>query len=419
MLIGLIARVIKNYGFVYQYKKRIVMDVVTLSKELSLYFHFPFCKRKCFYCDFTSFSGFDQIMPAYANALKSEVQFYLPQSSKIIKSVYFGGGTPSYFPVESLIEILKFVTTNFLVPRKAEITIEINPGTIDVEGLIQLQEAGFNRLSIGLQAIQNDLLKKIGRIHSAQEFFDVFELARETGFRNIGVDLIFGLPGQTLRQWQDTLKTVVELNPEHVSAYSLQLEPGTVLHQQVTRKEMHLPSEDTVADMMEFTMSYLQESGYEQYEISNFAKPGNYSIHNLGYWMGHDYLGFGAGASSTRLGQRWVNVKDPQIYIEKLMNGKSVVAERENIDKHTAAIEAIMLGLRMHSGINLQYMHEKYGIDLRANLGHNLNKLSEANLIEIDDENFRLTNKGILTSNLVIANVIDSMWKSSCTNARS
>jgi oxygen-independent coproporphyrinogen-3 oxidase len=390
------------------------MDVVTLGKELSLYFHFPFCKRKCLYCDFTSFSGFDQIMPAYVDALLSEVQFYLPQPSKIIKSIYFGGGTPSYFPVESLTGILKYTTTHFLVPKKAEITIEINPGTIDVEGLINLHEAGFNRLSIGLQAIQNDLLKKIGRIHSAQEFLDIFELARETGFRNIGVDLIFGLPGQTLRQWQDTLQTIVELSPEHISAYGLQLEPGTVLHQQVTRKEMHLPPEETVAEMMEYTMSYLQESGYEQYEISNFAKPGYRSIHNLGYWMGHDYLGFGAGASSTRLGQRWVNVKDPRVYIEKLTNGKSVVAERENIDKHTAAIEAIMLGLRLNSGINLQDMREKYGIDLRANLGHNLNKLSEANLIEISDDNFRLTNKGILTSNLVIANVIDGMWKSSC-----
>lgn len=353
-------------------------------------------------------------MPAYVKALESEVQFYLPQPSKIIKSIYFGGGTPSYFPVESLTRILKFVTTHFLVPKKAEITIEINPGTIDVEGLIHLHDAGFNRLSIGLQAIQNDLLKKIGRIHSAQEFFDIFELARETGFRNIGVDLIFGLPGQTLRQWQDTLQTVIELNPEHISAYSLQLEPGTLLHQQVTRKEMHLPSEETVADMMEFTMTHLLDSGYEQYEISNFAKPGFRSVHNLGYWMGHDYLGFGAGASSTRLGQRWVNVKDPQIYIDKLLNGKSVVAERENIDKQTAAVEAIMLGLRLHSGINLKNMREKYGIDLLSNLGHNLAKLSEAKLIEIDNEYFRLTNKGILTSNLVIANVIDSMWKSSC-----
>jgi oxygen-independent coproporphyrinogen-3 oxidase len=386
-----------------------------LSKELSLYFHFPFCKRKCFYCDFNSFSGFDQIMPSYVKALLSEVQFYLPQPSKIIKSIYFGGGTPSYFPVESLATILQFTITHFLVPKKAEITVEINPGTLDVEGLIHLHEAGFNRLSIGLQAIQNDLLKKIGRIHSAQEFFDIYELARETGFHNIGVDLIFGLPGQTLRQWQETLQTVVELNPEHISAYSLQLEPGTFLHQQVTRKEMHLPPEETVADMMEYTMSYLHESGYNQYEISNYAKPGFESIHNLGYWLGHDYLGFGAGASSTRLGQRWVNVKDPHIYIEKLLSGKSVVAERENIDKQTAAVEAIMLGLRLHSGIDLQNMREKYGIDLRANLGHNLDKLSEANLIEIDNNNFRLTNKGILTSNLVIANVIDSMWKSSCS----
>ena len=387
-----------------------------MSKELSLYFHFPFCKRKCFYCDFNSFSGFDQIMPAYVGALLSEIKFYLPQPSKIIKSVYFGGGTPSYFPVEYLTEILKFITKHFLVPKKAEITIEVNPGTVDVEGLIHLLEAGFNRMSIGLQAVQNDLLQKIGRIHSAQEFYDIFELARETGFRNIGVDLIFGLPGQTLRQWQDTLQTVIGLGPEHISAYGLQLEPGTVLYQQVVRKEVHVPSDEIVAEMMEFTMSYLQEHSYEQYEISNFAKPGYQSIHNLGYWMGSDYLGLGAGASSTRLGQRWVNIKDPRLYIEKLMNGKSVVAERENIDKNTAAIESIMLGLRLHSGINLRQMREKYGINLITNLSDNLDKLSEANLVEVANDHLRLTSKGILTSNLVIANVIDGIWKSSCLN---
>jgi oxygen-independent coproporphyrinogen-3 oxidase len=384
-------------------------DVVQLNKELSLYFHFPFCKRKCYYCDFNSFSGLDHLMPDYIKALIAEIQFYLPQPSKIIKSVYFGGGTPSYFPVGALIEILKFVTTHFLVPGKAELTVEINPGTIDIEGLIHLQEAGFNRLSIGLQVIQNDLLRKIGRVHSAQEFFDIFELARETGFQNIGVDLIFGLPGQKMEQWQNTLHAVTELDPEHISAYCLQLEPGTPMYQQVAKQEIYLPKEEEVIEMMEFTMVYLQERGYEQYEISNYAKPGFSSVHNLGYWMGHDYLGFGAGATSTRLGQRWVNVNDPKVYIENLKKGLSVVDKRESIDKHIAAVEAVMLGLRLRTGINLRHFHDKYGIDLIAKTKENLEPLMEVNLIENNDGYLRLTYKGILTGNKITAKLVENL----------
>ncbi len=380
-----------------------------MSKELSLYFHFPFCKRKCYYCDFNSFSGFDQLMPDYIHALLAEIKFYLPQSGKMIKSIYFGGGTPSYFPVNSLIEILKFVTTHFLVPGKAEITLEANPGTINVEDLIQLQEAGFNRLSIGLQATQNDLLRRIGRIHSAQEFYDIFELARETGFQNIGVDLIFGLPGQKLEHWQNTLHSVTEVGPEHISAYCLQLEPGTRLHHQVSLKEVSLPPEEEVVEMMEFTMVYLQERGYEQYEISNYAKTGYKSVHNLGYWLGHDYLGLGAGAASTRLGQRWANIKDPKDYIENLKKGISVVAERESIDKHTAMIEAVMLGLRLRSGINLQRFYDKYAVDLILKTQKDLESLLNADLIEINDGTLRLTYKGILTSNKIIATLIANL----------
>ena len=380
-----------------------------MSKELSLYFHFPFCKRKCYYCDFSSFSGFDQLMPDYIKALLTEIKFYLPQPSKIIKSIYFGGGTPSYFPVESLIEILKFVTTHFLVPAKAEVTVELNPGTVNIEYLIHLHEAGFNRLSIGLQATQNDLLRKIGRIHSAHEFFNLYELARETGFNNIGVDLIFGLPGQTISQWQDTLQTVIDLGPEHISTYNLQLEPNTSLFQQVARNEIQLPNEEIVAQMMELTISLLNENGYEQYEISNFAKPGYSSVHNNNYWVGNDYLGFGAGATSTRLGQRWMNIKDPQIYITNLEKGHSVVDQREIIDQHTAGIEAVMLGLRLRSGVNLRGLHEKFGIDLIDKSKNNLDMLFNANLLELNKGYLRLTNQGILTSNIIIAKLTESI----------
>ncbi len=380
-----------------------------MNKELSLYVHFPFCKRKCYYFDFNSRDGLEHLMPDYIKALISEIQFYLPQPSMFIKSIYFGGGTPSYFPAGSLIEILRFVTTHFLVPGKAEITVEINPGTIDIDGLINLQEAGFNRLSIGLQSVQNDLLRKIGRIHSAQDFFNIFELARETGFQNIGVDLIFGLPGQKLEQWQNTLLAVTKLDPEHISAYCLQLEPGTIMYRQVAKQEIHLPSEEEIVEMMEFTMVYLQERGYEQYEISNYAKPGYNSVHNLVYWTGHDYLGFGAGATSTRLGRRWVNVKDPDVYIGNLKKGIPVVDKRESIDNHTAAVEAVMLGLRLRKGINLRHFHDKYGIDLITRTKENLELLMETNLIENNDGNLRLTYKGIPISNKIIAKLVETL----------
>ncbi|HBF39110.1 MAG TPA: coproporphyrinogen III oxidase, partial [Firmicutes bacterium] len=235
--------------------------------------HFPFCKRKCYYCDFNSYSGIDQLMPEYGQSLIAELKRFLPER-RMIRSVYFGGGTPSYFPAQLLIKILQFIKENFFIGEAAEVTIEVNPGTTGFEGLSLFHEAGFNRLSLGLQASQDELLAAIGRIHNWRDFLTIYQQAGKVGFTNIGLDLICGLPGQSVKAWQESLQKVVSLNPEHISAYALQLENGTPLDGMVADGLLTLPTEDEVVHMMRITMDFLRENGYEHYEISNFARPG-------------------------------------------------------------------------------------------------------------------------------------------------
>jgi oxygen-independent coproporphyrinogen-3 oxidase len=347
-------------------------------------------------------------MPEYANALVSEMKHFLPQE-RLIKSVYFGGGTPSYFTPELLSNLIHFIKEHFFVTTTTEMTIEANPGTVNVDNLILLYEAGFNRLSIGLQATQDDLLQVIGRIHSWQDFLTIYEQAREIGFDNIGVDLIFGLPGQSISKWQDTLERVMALRPEHISAYGLQLEPQTRLAELVAEGSLKLPPEDEVVAMMQLTMDFLRESGYEHYEISNYARPEFRSIHNVGYWSGREYLGFGAGASSTYHQDRWSNLSDPLQYIQALKSGASVVASRETINTAIAITEAIMLGLRMRSGINLEQFKKFFQIDLQIKAGSEMERLMKQDLLVMKDGNLTLTDQGVLISNYVIASMLANL----------
>jgi oxygen-independent coproporphyrinogen-3 oxidase len=379
-----------------------------LQKIQALYLHFPFCKQKCYYCDFNSYSGLDSLIPAYVKALWAEIERYLPQTAPIT-SVYFGGGTPSCLPAKLLSATLGHLKKHFLITRQTEITIEINPGTAGIEKLLELQDAGFNRLSIGLQASQDELLHTIGRIHNWDDFVTCYQMAREVGFANISVDLIFGLPRQTEVQWRETLQKVVGLNPEHLSAYCLQLESGTMLHSMVEKQMLVLPEEDTVAAMMELTMKYLKAAGYEHYEISNYAKPGRRSAHNLSYWRSRDYLGFGAGAYSTVYEERWYNVKEPQVYIERIQNGQSAVAEREQLNRRTAAVEALMLGLRIREGINLKQYSDLHEIDLMKKARSELARLFTENLIDKQGDYLFLTDKGLLLGNYVISQLMRAL----------
>lgn len=370
--------------------------------DLAIYLHFPFCKQKCFYCDFNSYSGRDALMPEYCEALLTEMARNLPQRHRIA-SIYFGGGTPSLFPVELLVRILGVLQTNFQTTSRTEITIEANPGTLTVEALLQLKDAGFNRLSLGLQATQNDLLQNIGRIHRYQEFENLFYLAREIGFTNINVDLMFGLPGQTRSAWEETLARVVALEPHHISAYGLQLEKDTRLYQKIVQGELQLPDEEETVAMMRTAMRFLPENHYEHYEISNYALPGYQSRHNLAYWQGRDYLGCGAGATSTIYGERRTNVKDPEEYINRIKNGKTAAATSEAIDHRTAALEALMLGLRMRGGVDLLQFKELWGIDLEAKMGERIGTLIGQDFLKITNRHLRLTDAGVMVSNEVIS----------------
>ncbi len=345
----------------------------------------------------------ENLIVPYVKALKTEIEIYLPEE-RLVRSIYFGGGTPSYLSVNLLAELLNFIKERFRLSLDIEITVEINPGTIKGPELLLLKSIGFNRLSIGLQAFQDILLKSIGRIHSWVDFLNVFEAGRTAGFDNLGIDIIFGLPGQNLQDWKETLERVTSLKPEHISAYGLQLEPGTKLATAVEHGLVDLPTDDEVADMMSMAMGYLPEKGYQQYEISNYARSGFQSVHNLSYWRSNDYLGFGAGAYSTINNERWVNIDEPWNYIDAVNRNGSIIKEKEKLDFKTRAIEALMLGLRLREGINLLEYKTEYGIDLT--ISPHINELLDQKLLVINGPYLALTDTGIMLSNSVISSLL-------------
>lgn len=348
--------------------------------------------------------GLESLIVPYSKALKGEIQKYLPEP-RLISSIFFGGGTPSYLPVKILAELLHFIKEHFQIKPDVEITLEVNPGTIDGPELALLKAAGFNRLSIGLQAWQDYLLRNIGRIHSLVDFLKIYQAGRNASFSNIGIDIIFGLPGQTVQDWAETLREVAFLQPEHISAYGLQLEAGTSLAKEVEQGLKRLPSEDEVVEMMSLAMAFLPNKGYRHYEISNYAKPGFQSVHNLGYWRGNNYLGFGAGAYSTINAERWYNIEGPGEYIEAVLKGAFPVKSREKLDSKTKAAEALMLGLRLRTGVNLHEFKAEYGIDLLSTAEPYLTNLLEQKLLVLNDSNLALTDAGIRLSNSVISSL--------------
>lgn len=380
-----------------------------MTSELSLYVHFPFCKRKCLYCDFNSYSDRSQLIPAYCQALLQEMERYPLQER--LRTVYFGGGTPSFLPSGLVADLLGCLKERFHYSGGTgmEITIEINPGTATRQDLLRFREAGFNRLSLGLQAAQNRLLALIGRIHTWEEFRELFGSAREIGFANIGVDLIFGLPDQSLADWRETLARVLELEPEHISAYGLQVEEGTPLAGRVAAGRLHLPDEETGAAMFQAAMDTLRDAGYDHYEISNYARPGYYSEHNLGYWTGRDYLGLGAGASSTCQGERWVNVREPGEYIARIREGLPIREEQERLGRTERLTEAVMLGLRLRSGLRLDALARDFGIDLMERSGPAIARMEEQGLLTIHDGRLILSDDGVLVSNQVIAALLKNL----------
>lgn len=386
-----------------------------MKKVMELYLHIPFCVRKCLYCDFLSFSAENQIKEDYVEKLTEEIkaQGTLYQDYEVI-SVFIGGGTPSILLSEQIRRIMNTLKTAFSLAEQAEITIEANPGTLNFEKLKVFRDCGINRLSLGLQSAKDEELKALGRIHNLEEFLTNFRAARVAGFSNINVDLMSALPGQTMESYQETIRLVTELMPEHISAYSLIIEEGTPFCDRFDT--LDLPDEDTEREMYHFTKKYLQNKGYGRYEISNYAKTGRECNHNIGYWTGVEYLGIGLGSSSFIEGSRFSNEGDLNTYLnynyEDFLR-KSHQKQRELLTKQAQMEEFMFLGLRLTAGISASEFENRFKTTLGVVYGDVLERFLVEGLMEkyiSENENrkeaeifFKLTEFGTDVSNHVLS----------------
>ncbi|MCI8532613.1 MAG: radical SAM family heme chaperone HemW [Lachnospiraceae bacterium] len=365
------------------------------KKPLELYIHIPFCIRKCAYCDFLSAPAAPEVQEAYVGQLLQEIAASkkLPEDYEAV-TVFFGGGTPGILKGELLCSILRALRDRFSVREDAEITVEANPGTVNRDKLVQYREAGVNRISLGLQSADNQELKLLGRIHTWEQFLESFQLARETGFRNINVDLMSALPGQTTESVHRTLERVLALSPEHISAYSLILEEGTPFHKRYEGHPELLPSEEEERQMYYDTRDRLCACGYEHYEISNFAKPGYACRHNLGYWERTDYKGFGLGAASLLKNVRHTNQTDLTEYLKGNFAGTE-----DPLTEQAVREEYFFLGLRKMEGVEPGRYREHYE--------ERIQRLQAQQLLEEKDGRIRLTERGTDVSNYVMAQFLD------------
>jgi oxygen-independent coproporphyrinogen-3 oxidase len=377
-------------------------------RELGLYLHFPFCQRKCNYCDFPSYQGMESWMLPYIEALKAEIEEWghILKGYRI-KTIFMGGGTPTLFSGAQIAGILDICNKNFNIKSHAEITIEANPGTIDSEKLSILKQAGVNRLSLGFQAWQHKHLKLLGRIHGNTELFNDVKWAREEGFQNISVDVMFGLPGQTVDEWLETLERICTLGIQHISMYSLKVEEGTPLYQWYKEGKLQLPTQEEDRLMYHSGREYVLRFGLKQYEISNFAIPGRECAHNLIYWHNEEYIGCGSAAHSCFNKERFSNKKDIKAYIKAVMMSKERTDYRELIDNKDERFETIMLGLRLNEGINKRKYAQRFGKDINYYYEDVIKRFKEQKLLTENSESIRLTNKGIDLQNVVLLDFMD------------
>ena len=367
----------------------------------SAYIHIPFCKSKCAYCDFNSYAGMESAWDAYVEALLKEMERAARHGP--LETVYFGGGTPTVLPTGSLIRVLEAVAGSFGLSPDAEISIEANPGTVSAESLRELRKAGFNRLSLGVQSFNDDLLRRIGRIHTAEEAVAAFDYARKAGFDNIGIDLIYSLSGQDMAGWEADLRKLVNLGPEHASLYELTICEDTPLGQEVLFGELAVPDGEAQVGMLLLGLRTLTKAGYERYEISNYAKPGFACRHNQAYWRYEEYHGFGAGACSFVDGVRKSNVKWPKEYIERVIAGPSPVEFSEEPDEKQRVVEVLMQALRTTEGLDLRAFEQRLGYALEDVHGDKLARMQERGLLTIADGRLLPTDAGILMADAIAA----------------
>ena len=367
-------------------------------KDIGIYIHIPFCMHKCYYCDFISFAGKENLIEQYINTLKKEIENEEKLKEYNIKTIYIGGGTPSYINEKYIKEIVELINSKYNVDKTTEITIEVNPGTVTKEKLQTYYNSHINRLSIGLQSTNNKLLKEIGRIHNYEEFLETYYLARDIGFKNINIDLMLGLPNQELKDIEKSLDEVINLKPEHISVYSLILEEETKLEEKVNNKELELPDETLERKMYWLVKEKLERSGYIHYEISNFAKKGFESKHNLDCWNQKEYIGFGLAAHSYLNNIRYSNAENFKEYFESSLNKKII---HETQTKEEKQKEFMLLGLRKIDGIKISEFKNKFVENPIYLYRESLNKLVNKKLIEIDQDDIKLTKKGIDLANIV------------------
>lgn len=377
--------------------------------ELGLYLHLPFCISKCPYCDFNSYQlKEDNQISSYISALYQEITTYSKKLKRSnIKTVYLGGGIPTILSGVQIYNILEFCKNKFTIDKDAEITIEANPGTLDGEKIKLLIESGINRLSLGAQSFNNLFLKKLGRIHNTQDIIDSYYLAREKGFNNINIDIMFALPEQTTEDLQITLKKAISLKPDHLSLYNLTIKPGTEYFKKYKKGKLKLPTEDEEFDMYNWAIKFLEESGFEHYEIANFARPYKRSMHNLIYWQNKPYLGIGAGAYSFIKGYRYMNYESPARYVKEMMSGKLPVDNGEKLSLRKRMIETIILGLRTKDGVGYKKFKTRFGVNLNDIFFKQVNKLVNLALLEKGDCKIKLTKKGIFLANTVFREFVD------------
>ena len=375
-------------------------------ESLGIYVHIPFCKRKCKYCDFKSFACEENVYERYINALKSEIKIasksIMPTIHEV-DTIYIGGGTPSLIDAKYIEEIIETIYQNIKVAGNAEVTIEVNPGTVNKEKLETYKKLGINRLSIGLQSADNELLNLIGRVHTYEEFLDVYNMAREVGFNNINVDLMLALPTQTESVLVDSLLKVINLKPNHISLYSLILEEGTALEKEIEEGKYTLIDEEIERMMYHKTKNILEKNGYNHYEISNFAKKGFESKHNLNCWDQKEYLGFGLGAHSYYRNKRFSNIQDLDEYIdniEKFIISKNVEVH-EIQDREAKAKEFMLLGLRKIDGVSISEFERRFRVHPLFYFRFEISRLEEEELIEVDLDKIRLTKRGLDLANQV------------------
>ena len=395
------------------------IEETPMPHRLALYVHIPFCETKCPYCDFNTYAGIEHMMPAYVEALAAEIERWGDMLCRpAMTTLFLGGGTPSYLPAHGLEAVLSAVRRAFKVTPDAEATMEANPGDLLGDAPASLAQLGFNRLSVGVQSLDDGLLRLLGRRHTAQDVADAFRAVRRAGFDNVNLDLMYGLPLQSMAQWRDTLDGVLALGPQHLSLYCLTLEEGTPMEQQVRLGEIPEPDADLAADMYLHAEELLEREGYRHYEISNWARPGLESRHNLTYWRNGPYLGVGPGAHSYLGRWRFHNLLSPREYVRRMAEAApvdgtpaglseeairriAVVGGVERVDDALEMAETMMMGLRLDEGVELASFESRFGRSLDAVFGEQLAELTGFGLLEREDGVVRLTARGRLLGNEV------------------